>query len=184
MTDAQLTIALVAAASRNGVIGSDGGLPWHLPSELKRFRARTMGHPCIMGRRTWESIGRPLPGRDMIVVTRGAGIAVDGVLTVQSLDEALTRGATLAVARGVSEIMIIGGGTLYAQALPSADRVYLTTIETDVPGDTYFPALPLAEWRETAAEFVAATASEPMAYTVREFHRMVPTPPSTATVAG
>lgn len=184
MNDAPaMHVALVVAASRNGVIGAAGGLPWHLPSELKRFRARTMGHPCVMGRKTWESIGRPLPGRDMIVVTRGPAIAVDGVHTAASLEDALELGRRLAIARGVWEVMVIGGGALYGQALPHASRVYLTTIETVVDGDTTFPELPAGEWREVAAVSAPVTANEAFAYTVREFHRIATAAPHTAAPA-
>jgi dihydrofolate reductase len=136
--------------ARNGVIGAKGAIPWHLPNELKRFRSITMGHHLIMGRRTWESIGRPLPGRTSVVVTRQRGYRAPGVVIAHSLDEAIAR------CGGDDEIFVIGGAELYAQALARATRLYRTLVEADVEGDTWMPELDGSGWRETASESFAA----------------------------
>jgi dihydrofolate reductase len=136
--------------ARNGVIGAKGAIPWHLPNELKRFRSITMGHHLIMGRRTWESIGRPLPGRTSVVVTRQRGYRAPGVVVAHSLDEAIAR------CGGDDEIFVIGGAELYAQALARATRLYRTLVEADVEGDTWMPELDGSGWRETASESFAA----------------------------
>lgn len=136
--------------ARNRVIGAKGTIPWHLPNELKRFRSITMGHHLIMGRRTWESIGRPLPGRTSVVVTRQRGYRAPGAVVAHSLDEAIAR------CGGDDEIFVIGGAELYAQALPRATRLYLTLVEADVEGDTWMPDLDGSGWRETASESFAA----------------------------
>lgn len=145
-------VTLVVAAARNGIIGRAGDMPWRMPSSLKRFRTLTMGKPMIMGRKTFEAIGRPLDGRDTIVVTRAGFAAVAGVLVVASLEAAFGAAATRAAARGVDEIIIAGGGEIYAAALPYATIVHLDRIETEVDGDTVFPALDPAEWREVARQ--------------------------------
>lgn len=141
-------VSLVVAMAENNVIGKDGDLPWHIPADLKHFKAVTMGKPIVMGRRTYESIGRPLPGRLNIVVTRDPSRQWDGVETVQSLPDALDRAA----ADGAEEIMVIGGGDLYRAALPLAQRIYLTRVHEVVDGDTVFPALDSADWREHSCE--------------------------------
>jgi len=148
MTD----ICLVVAMADNRVIGRDGGLPWHLSSDLKFFKSVTMGHPVVMGRKTYESIGRPLPGRDNIVITRQAGFSPEGVEVAADLDEAVALGAVRAEARGVDTVMIIGGGQIYAAVLDRADRVTLTEVHTEIDGDTRFPPLPADEWREVSRD--------------------------------
>lgn len=136
MTDAQpkpVRLALIVAVARNGVIGRGGGLPWHLSEDLKHFKRTTLGHAVIMGRRTHESIGRPLPKRRNIVVTR-SGAALEGCETASSLDEALE------LARATDDCpFVIGGASLYEEALPSATEIHMTTIDRDVEGDTFFP---------------------------------------------
>ncbi len=136
--------SLIVARAANGIIGKDNGMPWHLPADLAHFKRTTMGCPVIMGRRTWESIGRPLPGRRNVVVTRNAGYQAAGAEIVGSLEAAWR-----AVA-GSDEVFVIGGGELYAQALPVADRVYLTEIGEAIEGDTRFPDLDPGDWRETS----------------------------------
>lgn len=138
-------LALIVATARNGAIGRDGALPWHLPEELQHFKRLTLGKPVVMGRVTWESIGRPLPGRTNIVITRSADYDAPGAEVVPSLDAALTRAAAIAGASG--EVMIIGGAQIYRAALPLVERVYRTRVETDVAGDAFFPELDAAEWR-------------------------------------
>ncbi|MGE0232094.1 MAG: dihydrofolate reductase [Flavobacteriaceae bacterium] len=147
-----IALVLVVAAGRNGVIGVGGGLPWHISSDLKRFKALTMGKPILMGRRTWESIGRPLPGRDNIVVTRDEGFAVEGVHAARSPEEGLALGVRLAAARGADEIAIIGGAEIYAQTLPEADVVHMTEVDAAPEGDAYFPALDPALWEVSSRE--------------------------------
>ncbi|HRK17720.1 MAG TPA: dihydrofolate reductase [Hyphomicrobiaceae bacterium] len=143
-------ISIIVAVARNGVIGRDGKMPWHNPSELAYFKATTMGKPIIMGRKTYQSIGRALPGRRNIVVTRDRGFSAAGVETVASLDAAIAR-ATVPQpgAAAPDEIMIIGGGQIYAEALPRAARVYLTRIDASPEGDATFPPLDPARWRES-----------------------------------
>lgn len=145
-------ICLVVAMADNRVIGRNGGLPWHLSSDLKFFKSVTMGHPVVMGRKTYESIGRPLPGRDNIVITRQSGFAAEGVEVVPSLEAALERGSALAGERGVDTVMVIGGGQIYAASIEQADRVVLTEVHTEIDGDTRFPPLPDEEWREVSRD--------------------------------
>lgn len=137
-----MTITLVAAVARNGTIGAGGGLPWHLPADLKRFKALTMGHPMIMGRKTFDSIGRALPGRRTIVVTRDPDWCAPGVETAPSVPAALA-------AVGDAEVMVVGGGEIYAQTIELADRLEITQVDVDVPGDTRFPVIDPANWQET-----------------------------------
>jgi dihydrofolate reductase len=151
-----MRITLVVAVARNGIIGEHGSLPWRLPSELKRFKEITLGHPCVMGRKTFEGViaalGKPLPGRDNIVVTRNAAFAYRDVEVVGSIAAALALGRVRAEARGVDDVMVIGGGEVYAATLPLADRIYLTRVEAEVDGDTHFPELDAADWIEAARE--------------------------------
>lgn len=139
MTEAK--IVLVVAVADNGVIGRDGDLPWRLPSDLKRFKQLTLGKPVLMGRKTWDSIGRPLPGRPNIVITRDAAFAAAGATVVSSLDEAIAVARREAEALGVDEICVIGGGQIYAQAFDRADILHVTHVEAAVEGDTRFPAI-------------------------------------------
>lgn len=145
-------ISIVVAAARNGVIGRDGKMPWHNPSELAYFKATTMGKPVIMGRKTFQSIGRPLPGRRNLVISRDQLFDAPGTEKVSSLGSALTLAAASVSpdAPPPAEIMIIGGGQIYAEALPLADRIYLTRIEAEPDGDAAFPELDAAIWRETS----------------------------------
>lgn len=152
MTEGRVRVALVVAMADNRVIGAKGGLPWRIPADLKHFKAVTMGKPIVMGRRTYDSIGKPLPGRPNIVVTRGGGTYPDGVDTAADVEAALAIATRRAHEAGVEEIMIIGGATLYEALLPRADRLYLTEIHETAEGDTYFPAFDKGEWREVARE--------------------------------
>jgi len=136
-------VYLVAAVAANGIIGARGRLPWHLPEDLKHFKALTLGHPVIMGRKTWESLGRPLPGRENIVVTRAAGYDAPGASIAASLE------AALALCAGEPVVFVIGGSALYAAALPLADGLALTEIHRDFDGDTRFPEFDRKAWRET-----------------------------------
>lgn len=147
-----MTISIVVAISANGVIGRDGGLPWHLPSDLKRFKALTLGKPVVMGRKTWESIGRPLPGRPNIVISRKADFEAAGAIVVPSLEAALAAGRQQAAVLGVDEVCIIGGGEIYRQALDVADTLHITQVSAVIDGDTTFPAVDLALFEKTADE--------------------------------
>jgi dihydrofolate reductase len=150
-----MRIALIVAVSRNGVIGRNGAMPWHLPADLRRFKRTTLGKPVVMGRRTHESIGRPLSGRTNIVVTHDSTYLAEGCTVVHSVDAALVAARAAAensAGTGPAEVMIIGGGAMYAAFLPRADRIYLTRVDADVAGDTRFPVLDPAEWREIDRE--------------------------------
>ncbi|MBS0578456.1 MAG: dihydrofolate reductase [Proteobacteria bacterium] len=135
-------VSLVVAMAHHGVIGRDNALPWHLRADLQRFKSLTLGKPVLMGRKTFESIGRPLPGRSNIVLTRDARWSAPGVTSAHTLAEALARAA------GAAEVAVIGGAEVYRLALPSARRIFLTRVLAEVPGDTRFPELDEAEWRE------------------------------------
>jgi dihydrofolate reductase len=147
---AALPVVLVAAIADNGVIGRDNQLIWRLKTDLQRFRALTMGCPIIMGRKTFLSIGRPLPGRQMVVLTRDPAFQPEGVYVVPSLDKALEVGQGLGRAMGARAVIIGGGSEIYAQALPVADRLELTFVHALPPGDALFPAWDRAAFRETA----------------------------------
>jgi dihydrofolate reductase len=160
MTD-KPKISLVVARARDGAIGRGGALPWHLSEDLKYFKRLTVGKPIIMGRKTYDSIGRPLPGRHNIVVTRNAAWQAAGVTVVANLAEAVAAAGLDPKVRA-AEIMIIGGGDIYAQALLFADRVYLTEVDVVVPdADAHFPALDGATWFETSREIHDATGDAP-----------------------
>jgi dihydrofolate reductase len=155
--------ALVAALARNRVIGIGNRLPWRLPEDLARFKRLTMGAPVIMGRKTRESIGRPLPGRRNIVVTRARDTSWEGCVVARSLDAALAAADDAAVA------FVIGGAELYAQALPRADRLYLTLIDADYAGDAWFPEFDAAAWREVARE--SGVSADGLGYAFVDYER-------------
>lgn len=159
-------IVLVAAVARNRVIGSGGGMPWHLPADLRRFKAITIGKPMVMGRKTFEAIGRPLPGRRTVVVTRDPDWSADGVEVAGDLESALE----LAARGGSDEIVVAGGGEIYAQAMGRADRLRLTWIEADPEGDAHFPELDPTVWREVAREAYPAEGGRP-AYAFVDYAR-------------
>jgi dihydrofolate reductase len=144
----EVAIALIAAAARNGVIGIDNRLPWRLPEDLRCFKRLTMGKPVVMGRKTWESLGRPLPGRVNIVVSRNPNVRAVGAEVFSDLEAALRRAQALAADTGVPEVMVIGGETIYRQALPLAQRIYLTEVDLSPEGDAWFPPLAPEAWRQ------------------------------------
>lgn len=158
MIDRQTNIrlAIVVAMARNGVIGDQGELPWALPDDMKWFREVTMGKPVVMGRVTFESIGKPLPGRDNIVVTRNAEFAETGITAAPDLEDAIAIAEAFAVAREVNEIAIIGGAQIYEQALPHVTRLYLTEVDADIDGDTHFPSFDRSGWTETPVREIPA----------------------------
>ena len=148
MSETLIPVAMIAAMDRNRVIGVDNQLPWYLPEDLKFFKRMTQAKPLVMGRKTFQSIGRPLPGRLNIVVTRDTGFHHDGVRVCHDLASALALADQQATIDGVEEIMVMGGAEIYAQALPHASRLYLTEVAIEVAGDARFPELDPAEWEE------------------------------------
>lgn len=161
----EMQLALIWAMSRNRVIGRNNALPWHLSEDLKYFKRVTLGKPVIMGRKTWESIGRPLPGRTNIVITRNADYLVpEGVRVVTSLAAALDLAEKICLIDGINEAVVIGGAEIYAQALPKADRLYLTQVHADVHGDAFFPEIDLDAWHELGREDFAAAGPNPYDY--------------------
>ncbi|MCR6689679.1 dihydrofolate reductase [Cellulomonas sp.] len=166
-------VALVWAQSPRGVIGRDGALPWHVPEDLAHFKALTAGHPVVMGRATWESLpprSRPLPGRTNVVLSRTAGLELPGASVATGLDDAL---ALAAAAAGGDEIWVVGGGAVYALALPRADRIEVTVVDDDVDGDTCAPHLPPAQWRLTAVDPAAGwhTSTRGARYRFQSYRR-------------
>ncbi|ARR45616.1 diacylglycerol kinase [Vibrio campbellii] len=153
-----MIISMIAAMADNRIIGKDNQMPWHLPADFAWFKRCTMGKPVVMGRKTYESIGRPLPGRLNIVISRDASLFIEGVTTVTSIEQALE------VAGEVEEVMIIGGGAIYAACLPMANQLYVTHIEAEIEGDTQFPDWG-NEFKETYSE--AYQADEKNAYNMR-----------------
>jgi dihydrofolate reductase len=151
-----MEISLVVALTRNNVIGRDGGLPWRLSTDLKRFKALTTGKPVLMGRVCYDSIGRPLPGRPNIVITRNRDFAPDGVIVAHSLEDGLERAAIEAERLGVDEIAVIGGGVIYREAMERATILHVTHIEAEIDGDTVFPEIDPAIWQAGPAETVPA----------------------------
>ncbi len=164
-----ITVTLILARARNGVIGRDGALPWHLPEDLKRFKALTLGHPVVMGRKTWDSIvarnGKPLPGRRNLVISRQPGFVAPGAEVAASLE------AALALCADAPHVFVIGGAQIYLAALPHAQRVELTEIDADVEGDAVMPPLDPAQWRETARAAHAATTERPFGYAFVTYER-------------
>ena len=157
-------ITLVAALAENGVIGRDNGLPWRLKSDMVHFRAITMGKPMVMGRKTFLSIGRPLPGRTTIVVSRDGGFAAPGIVVAPSVEAALTVARGDALRRGADCIIVAGGADLYAQTMPLAERLHITYVHRAVDGDVYFPAIDRGVWHETARDEHAAAAGDDAAF--------------------
>jgi dihydrofolate reductase len=145
-----MKIALIVAASQNHVIGLDNQLPWHLPEDLQYFKAVTMGKPILMGRKTFDSIGRPLPGRVNIVLTRDTNWTAQGVEVVNDLDAAIAASEKACKAADTDELMIIGGEQIYRKFLPVANKLYLTKVEAEIEGDAYFPAIDSKQWRQVA----------------------------------
>lgn len=156
-----MRVAVIVAVAENGVVGKDNALPWHLPEDLKYFKAKTLGKPIVMGRRTFESIGKPLPGRTNIVISGNRDYAAPGVTVVSSMAEALELARAAAASDGQDELMVIGGASVYAEALPFADSIYLTEVHAAIDGDAYLPTVDWSCWREESRE--RHTASTPQA---------------------
>ena len=156
-----LPLSLIAALGENRVIGVDNSMPWHLPADFKYFKATTLGKPIIMGRKTWDSLGRPLPGRLNLVVSRQTGLQLEGAEVFASLDAAVARAQAWAVEQGVSEVMLLGGAQLYTQGLADADRLYLTRVGLSPDGDAWFPEFDQAQWTLVSNEPHAAEDGKP-----------------------
>ena len=154
----QMQVTIVVARARNGVIGAQNSLPWRLPADLKHFRKITLGNPVVMGRRTWESIGRPLPDRRNIVITRNPAFTAPGCETADSVE------AALAMVAGVRDVMIIGGAAVYQESMKYVKRMHVTEVHAEVEGDTFFPEFDITEWRETRRVDHAADEANAYAY--------------------
>jgi len=164
-------LAAIVAAAENGVIGRNNALPWRLPGDLQYFKRVTMGKPIIMGRKTFESIGKPLPGRSNIVITRNAQFQVDGVRAVNSLAAALRVAEDIALIDGVDEVVVIGGAEVYRESLSQVSRLYLTQVHASVEGDAYMPEVEWSDWRETTREHFPAQGANPYDYSFVVFER-------------
>ncbi len=161
-----MKISLIVAAATNNVIGRDGGLPWHLFEDLKRFKRLTTGKPIIMGRRTYESIGKPLPDRRNIVISSRDGLEIEGCEVVATPEDALK------LAAGAEEVMVIGGGRVYEQMLPMADRIYMTRVHASVDGDTYIPDMSEDEWQVVDEENFPADDSRQYGFSFMTLDRI------------
>ncbi len=160
-----LPLVLIAAVARNGAIGRDDGLPWRLPGDMRHFRSATMGRPVIFGRRTWASIGRPLPGRFPVVVSRDPALDLpEGIVRAADPEAALRCGEDLATRHGADAVMVAGGATLYAALIGRADRLAITEVELEPAADTFFPTIDPALWRETTRQPHSPTAGDEAAY--------------------
>lgn len=164
--------AIMVAAAENGVIGRNNGLPWHLPEDLRYFKRVTMGKPIVMGRKTFESIGRPLPGRTNIVISRNVEFSASGVQVVASLDEAMTLAGNIALVDGVTEVVVIGGAEIYQLAMSRADRLYITEVHASVEGDAMLPQVHWPDWREVSRERHVASAGNPFDYSFVVYERL------------
>lgn len=166
-----MKLSLIWAMARNRTIGRNNALPWHLPEDLKYFKRVTMGKPIIMGRKTYDSIGRPLPGRTNIVVTRDRGFYAEGVNVVHSFNEAFDLAERVSLIDGADEAVVIGGSEIYGLALPHADRLYLTQVHAEVQGDAIFPDFDLTEWQELSREDFEASGANPYAHSFTVLER-------------
>ena len=164
-------IAMIAGVAENGVIGNDQTIPWRVPSDMAFFKRTTMGKPIVMGRKQFETVGRPLPGRTNIVVTRQRGYQPEGVLVFHDIDAALEQAHNIAAADGVDEIMIIGGGELYAQLIDRADRLYITHIDLNPGGDVLFPPIAPEEWAVVDLPEVEPSPKDEASYRVKVYER-------------
>jgi dihydrofolate reductase len=169
---ARIAIVLVAAVAENGVIGQDGALPWRLKSDMQHFRAATMGKPVVMGRKTFKSIGRPLAGRTNIVVTRDPEFSAEGILVAPNMNAALKAARGDALRRGADAIAIIGGADVYAQTMDRADRLVITRVKLQPDGDTRFPHIDPARWRETARDEYPAGPDDQAGYAIVVYERV------------
>lgn len=165
-------ISLIAAVARNNVIGADQSIPWRIPSDFAWFKQTTMGKPMVMGRKQFETFPKPLAGRPHVVVTRQEDYAPEGVIVRHSLDEALGVAQGLAESAGVDEVMVIGGGDIYAQAMPKADRLYISHVDLEPEGDVRFPPIDPVLWRVVAEPDVPRSEKDGATYTIRIYERV------------
>lgn len=165
-----MIVSLIVAMDRNSGIGYQGRLSWHLTSDLRRFKSLTMGHHLIMGRKTYESIGKPLTGRVMIVVTRNPSFQAEGCIIVPTIDD----GLQLALEKCEEEVFIIGGGQIFSQTLPMADRIYLTFVHATTTADVFFPSINRAGWKEMESTFQPARQGDDYDHTFVVLHRQTP----------
>ncbi|MGI9402172.1 MAG: dihydrofolate reductase [Rhizobiaceae bacterium] len=156
MEDNEIRLAIIAAIGRNGVIGVDGELPWRLSSDLKRFKQITMGKPIIMGRKTFDSIGKPLPGRCNIVITRNDGFLVPGIEVAANIESGISIARRYAAEENLEEVHVIGGGEIYSRTIEFADRLYITHVHSSPEGDTKFPPIDEKNWKMTSSEDIPA----------------------------
>lgn len=165
-------LCAVVAMDKNNVIGRDGDLPWRLPSDLKHFKRVTLGKPCLMGRKTWESLPFPLPGRPNLVLTRSADYVAKGGEVFTDMNKMIGQGFELAGKMGVDEIMVIGGGQLYSKLLPHCDRLYVTQVDAQVEGDAVFPEISAAGWRLSSLEGPIKAPKDDFAFSIAVFDRV------------
>lgn len=168
-----MKLAMIVAMAENRVIGRDNKLPWYLPNDLKYFKQVSMGKPILMGRKTYDSIGKPLPGRTNIVITRNPEWQAEGVKVVHSLEQALALAESIAEIDGAEELMVIGGDQIYQSALPRCDRLYLTEVHAEVEGDAYFPDFDREQFKELARERFEAEGPNPYAYSFVVLERLL-----------
>ncbi len=166
-----VAIAMIAAVAENGVIGAGNDIPWRIPSDFAHFKRTTMGKPMVMGRKQFESVGRPLPGRTNIVVTRQAGYQPDGVIVINDLTAAIAHARTIAEADGADEVMVIGGGEIYRQAMPLADRLYISHVALSPEGEVFFPEIDPAIWQVSDRLEVLPSEKDAAAYKICVYTR-------------
>ncbi len=171
MAAPSLKLSVIVAVAENGVVGNNNALPWHISADLKYFKQTTLGKPVVMGRKTFESIGRPLPGRTNIVISSRRDYAADGVTVVNSLQRALDYAAEVALIDGTEELMVIGGATIYGAAIPLADRLYVTEVHASVTGDAYLRDIDWSCWREISRERQEAVAPNPYDFSFVVYER-------------
>lgn len=164
-------LAMIAAVADNGVIGARGAIPWRIPSDMAFFKRTTMGKPVVMGRKQYESMGRPLPGRTNLVVSRQPGYQPEGAIVINDLAAALGHARAIAAADGVGEAMVIGGGVIYAEAMAEAERLYISHVALRPEGDVFFPAIDPAIWRVVAEPAVEASPKDQAAYRLEVYER-------------
>ncbi len=171
MAAPSIKLSVIVAVAENGVVGNNNALPWYISADLKYFKQTTLGKPVVMGRKTFESIGRPLPGRTNIVISSRPDYAADGVTVVNSLQRALDYAAEVALIDGTDELMVIGGATIYGAAIPLADRLYVTEVHASVTGDAYLRDIDWSCWREISRERQEAVAPNPYDFSFVVYER-------------
>jgi len=170
---AKIDLAVIVAVAENGVVGRDNALPWHLSADLRHFKKTTLGKPIVMGRKTFESIGRPLPGRFNIVISTNPAFMAAGVRVVNSIEQALSVAQGIAESDACGELFVIGGASIYADAIPRADRLYITEVHGQVTGDVVLPAIDWSAWQERRRERYSADAQNQYDYSFVIYERML-----------